>query len=82
MTKSDHYTQLILEEIRDQNRALLEGQQLMLGMPAKVNKIEGDVSELKTDMKAVKAALQATNLDVKDHEKRITKLENTTYTAA
>ncbi len=77
MTKSDRYTHILLGEIRDQNRALLEGQRQMLGVPAKVDKIEEDVAELKIDMKAVKAAVRATNVDLQDHERRITRLEAT-----
>ena len=39
--------------------------------------IEEDVSELKRDMKVVKAAVTSTNKQVRDHERRITKLEAT-----
>lgn len=79
MTNSDRYTQILLEEIRAQNRALLEGQASLLGLPAKVDKIEDDVAELKSDVKVIKAVLRANNDDVKNHEKRITKLEKHTF---
>lgn len=79
MTDSERYTQILLEEIRDQNRALLEGQASLLGLPFKVDKIEEDVAELKSDMKVVKAAVRATNDDVRDHEHRINRLEKHTF---
>lgn len=79
MTNSDRYTQILLEEIRDQNRALLEGQASLLGLPADVQILKDDVAELKSDVKVIKAVLRATNDDVKNHEKRITKLEKHTF---
>ncbi len=77
------YTDLLLEEIREQNKALLEGQRQMLGIPKKVDKLSTDMTEVKADLKTIKKAVTETNKDqrrldkqVDDHAKRITKLEH------
>jgi len=64
--KKDHQT-ILLEEIRDQNKAILEGLQ---DVPKRLefNELRSDVAELKQDMKVVKAAVTATNRDLAEHK--------------
>ncbi len=68
------YTAILLEEIRDQNKAILEG---LREVPKRVefNELKQDIAELKQDMKVVKAAVQATNRDLAALDQRVTRLE-------
>lgn len=65
---TSHYEGALQEEIRDQNKAIIEGLAGFSGVPAKVDKIAEDIEEIKIDIKAIKAV-------VKNHEGRITTLE-------
>ena len=59
------YNGALLEEIRSQNKAILEG----LGdVPKRVefNELKQDVVELKQDVKTIRAAVTATNRDLAD----------------
>lgn len=47
----------------------------------KIPGIEADVAELKGDMRIIKQALKATNIDVQKHNKRITNLEGAVFHA-
>lgn len=73
----DNYLGVLLEEIRDQNRAVLEAVGDMQKNVAKIPGIESDIHELKQDMKIVKAAVTDLSHQVNDHEHRITRLEAT-----
>lgn len=70
----DNYTNILLEEMRDQNKAILEA---VSGLPTRTefNLLKDDVAELKQDMKVVKAAVTDLSNKVDDHERRITRLE-------
>jgi len=61
------YQTVLLEEIRDQNKAILEG---INGLPtrAEFNDLRVDVSELKDDMKSVKAAVKDLSRDLETHK--------------
>jgi hypothetical protein len=64
--KKDYQT-ILLEVIRDQNKAILEGLQ---DVPKRMefNELRSDMAELKQDMKVVKAAVTATNRDLDKHK--------------
>ncbi len=64
----NHYSGVILEEIRDQNKAILEGLQPIPQMAKDISKLKDDVFELKNDVKAIKAVIT-------NHEGRIIHLE-------
>jgi len=68
------YATILLEEIRDQNKAILEG---LREVPKRVefNELKQDIAELKQDMKVVKAAVQATNRDLAALDQQVTRLE-------
>lgn len=69
---SDHdYTAILLEEIRDQNKAVLEAVGDMRKELAEVPKRD-EFDELKQDMKVIKAAAVDLSHQVADHERRIT----------
>ena len=68
------YNSILLEEIRDQNKAILEGQKDQ-ATRADIRRLEQDTAELKDDMKVVKAAVKATNRDVVALDRRVTRLE-------
>ncbi len=71
----DKYIGILLEEIRDQNKAVLEAVDDMQKNVAKIPAIEEDVAELKQDVKIVKAAVTDTSKQQGDHEDRISRLE-------
>ena len=61
------YQIILLEEIRDQNKALLEGQKDQ-ATRADINRLEQRLDTLESDVKVVKAAVTATNHDLKKHK--------------
>lgn len=72
---SDHdYTAILLEEIRDQNKAVLEAVGDMRKELAEAPK-RNEFDELKQDVKVIKAAVVDLGHQVADHEHRITRLE-------
>lgn len=68
------YQAVLLEQIRDQNKAILEGQKDQASR-ADIRRLEQDIGELKDDMKVVKAAVKATSRDVVTLDRRVTRLE-------
>jgi DNA-binding HxlR family transcriptional regulator len=73
MTDKD-YTALLLEEIRDQNKAVLE---LLRAIPtiSDFRHLEQRVDDLRADVKVIKAAVTDLSFQGNDHERRITRLE-------
>ena len=69
------YIGVLLKEIRDQNKAVLEAVGNMQKHAAKIPYVEETVTELKEDMKIVKAAITDASKQQNDHERRITQLE-------
>lgn len=69
------YQIILLEKIKAQNDILLEGQDRLRDLPSKVDQLQVDMTEVKIDIKTIKAALKDTNVQVHDHQQRITKLE-------
>jgi hypothetical protein len=67
-SSDDNYVGLLLEQIRDQNKAVLEYVAEMPKVVARLDHIEQDVAELKQDMKVVKAAVTVTKHDLKQHK--------------
>ena len=70
-----NYIGVLLEEIRDQNKAVLEAVGDIQRSTADLPEIQADVAELKSDMKIVKAAVTDVSKQQNDHERRITQLE-------
>lgn len=71
---SDNYTNIMLEEIREQNKAILEvvdDMQRQLKDVPKRNEFE----EVKADMKIVKAAVTDTSHEVHELDRHVARLE-------
>jgi len=60
------YQLILLEEIRDQNKALLEGQKDQ-ATRADINRVGQRLDTLESDVQVIKAAVTATNNDLKKH---------------
>ena len=65
-TDANHFG-VLLEQIRDQNKALLEGQKDQ-ATRADINRVGQRLDALESDMKVIKAAVTATNSDLKKHK--------------
>jgi hypothetical protein len=74
----DNSIGVLLEEIRDQNKVVLEAVGDMQEQLKDLAPLKADVAELKSDMKVVKAAVTDQSRQVHDHEQRITRLESAT----
>ena len=61
------YQILLLEEIRDQNKALLEGQKDQ-ATRADINRVGQQLDALESDVKVIKVAVKATNRDLAEHK--------------
>ena len=66
---------VILEEIKDQNKAILEMLSGFREVPAKVNNIETVIEKIDTDNKSMKLVIKDHSRQLDDHETRITQLE-------
>jgi len=83
--KDNNYTDILLEDIRDQNRAVLEAVGAMQDHVKLIPKMSERLEKLEYDMAAVRMATRVTNDSIKlikirtekleEHETRITKLE-------
>ena len=69
------YTAILLEEIREQNKAVLEYVGELPGIKKDIAELKEDVAVLKSDMKVVKAAVTDISHQLDDHEHRIARLE-------
>lgn len=75
MMKLDNYTAILLEEIRDQFRAVIEMvSQMQDNMQFLVKTAELEV--VKDDISVIKKVVTDISRQQKDHEKRTTKLES------
>ena len=75
MMKLDNYTAILLEEIRDQFRALIEMvSQMQDNMQFLAKTAELEV--VKDDISVIKKVVTDISRQQKDHEKRTTKLES------
>jgi septal ring factor EnvC (AmiA/AmiB activator) len=82
MAEDRNYTDILLEEMRENFRTISEGIADIKRQTLYIPQLRHDVRDLKEDMKTVKAALTDTNKElremrkqVNDHEHRITHLE-------
>lgn len=69
-----NHLNVLLEEIRDQNKIMLEAVSGMRAELAQVPKRE-EFEELKQDVKVIKAAVTDLSRQVNDHERRISHLK-------
>lgn len=66
--KEKDYTTILLEQIRDQNKAILEGQKDQ-ATRADISELRQDVAQLKSDVAVIKAVVKATNHDLTEHKR-------------
>ena len=71
----DNYLGVLLEEIRDQNKALLEAAATQ-ATHDDINRIEDRLTSIEQDTKVIKAAATDQSKELTDHEHRITQLES------
>lgn len=71
----DNYIGVVLEDIRDQNKAILEAVGDMQKQVSQLPTMQQDINELKQDVKVIKAAVTDQGKQLHDHEGRIGKLE-------
>ena len=69
------YVAVLLEEIKSQNEVLLEGMDALSSLPQRVGRLEEDMQEVKAELRIIRIAVTDTNKDLRDHEKRLTRLE-------
>jgi archaellum component FlaC len=74
MTRDDH-TGAILEVINDQLTAIQEGQAAMAKVPDDIREIKDRLTNVEADINVIKAAVTDQGHELKDHEVRITSLE-------
>jgi hypothetical protein len=61
------YTTILLEEIRDQNKAILEGQKDQ-ATRADIHRLEERLGSLERDVKTITVAVAVTNSDLTEHK--------------
>lgn len=72
---------LVAEQIGDQLKTAIEAIDEIKRQVGKIPALHDDIAELKSDMKAVKQAIKETNLDLRDIEQRVNRLETSAYHA-
>jgi peptidoglycan hydrolase CwlO-like protein len=72
----NNYTDVLLENIQDQNKAVLEAVADIRQKVEPISSMQEDISVLKHDMQAVKAAVTETNQDLGDLKQRVEHLES------
>jgi len=65
----------VLEHLDDQLKAILEGQGALKDVPSAIARLQEDMDEVKTDIKAIKAAVTDQTGQLNGHENRLTSLE-------
>lgn len=75
-----NYLSALLEEVRDQNKAVLEAVGLMQENVKKIPIMAEQIEKIEQDIKVIKLVVTDTNKQLQAHEKRITKLESAVQT--
>lgn len=75
---SNNHTDAILEAIKGQLSAILEGQEAMSRVPSDIQKLKEDISEIKDDVHAIKTAVTDQSKQLDTHDTRLSKLEQAT----
>lgn len=75
---TDHYQGALLEEMHDDIKRISEGMGALSGVPADVRRLKTDMVDVKADLKVIRAVVTAQSSDLKNIDKRVTKLEQTT----
>lgn len=73
--------ELVAEQVSGQLKTAQEALDEIKLQVAKIPAIQDDLNELKSDMRAVKQAIKDTNLDLRELEARVSRLETSAYHA-
>ena len=73
--KDDHYHDALLEHIDDQLKGIAEGQAAMASVPGDINEIKDRLTSVESRLTTIEAAVTDQGHQVRDHEVRITHLE-------
>lgn len=73
--------ELVAEQVSGQLKTAQEALDEIKLQVAKIPAIQDDLNELKSDMRAVKQAIKDTNLDLRELETRVSRLETSAYHA-
>ena len=74
MANDKDYQTVLLEQLVDQNKTILEYVGELPGIKKDIVALKSDVLELKQDMKVVKVAVTDMSHQLDDHERRIARL--------
>ncbi|HWB39455.1 MAG TPA: hypothetical protein VG604_04450 [Candidatus Saccharimonadales bacterium] len=72
---TDHYEGVILEEMRDNFKALAEAVAGLYPLHDKVDRIDERLQNVESDVHVIKMVMTNHSGELKDHEKRLNKLE-------
>lgn len=72
----DHYVGALLEDINHKFDALMEGQQAMASVPGDIAQLKSDMFDVKNDIAAIKAVAKDHEKMIKNHDKRLIRLES------
>jgi hypothetical protein len=73
---SDDYTAAILEDVKHKFDTIIDGQTLLAPMSQKLNDVEERLIRVEGDVKIIKKVVTSHSRELRDHEHRITKLED------
>jgi len=69
------YTAVILEELRDQNKAIMEYVTAVPEMAARLKRVEEQSETMAADLKVMKAAMSDVGNQLADHDRRLSNVE-------
>ncbi len=73
--RSDEYTALILEDIHGMFATLIEGQESLAYLPARINQIDDRLSVIESDVRTIKLVLTDHSGQLLNHDSRLVNLE-------
>ena len=77
MTETSHYQAVMLEEINDHLKLVLEAIEPLRSVPDDLGIIKGDIADLKRWRNRLRFFMKENSKILNNHEKRLTKLEAT-----
>ena len=69
------YTAVLLEELRDQNKAIMEYVTAVPEMAARLKRVEEQSETMAADLKVMKAAMSDVGNQLADHDRRLSNVE-------
>jgi len=72
---NDHYQGVLLEELREQMKFVIEALKALKDVPADIRQIKADMAEMKQWKFVAKEVIKDQSKTLNNHETRLTKLE-------